>query len=175
MIAFMKPDKPKRKRMIPTKGLGAKVEQVVETVYWEGGAVGNERNWNEKTNWSNNKVPSLLNAVYIPRTPYFPRIKNGKTKISSLEIEAGTRLDLEADAYLQVNGMMDFSNGIKICGQLLNRGKIQIYATALAYILIDSNGVFENHGTIQTDKSKRDSVFIVKGGKLHDAGEFHVI
>ncbi len=174
-ISTLDPHLIKKKKMIPTQKIKTKVEEVVETIYWEGGTPGKETCWMEPSNWSGGKVPGLLSSVHVGVKTFAPIIENGEFRVSSIEVDSKAVLTIKEGGFLKINGMMDFSNGIKLKGTLINYGKIQIIASALAYILIDKDGLFHNFGIFGTDRSKRDSIFIVRGGKLKEEGTYKVI
>ena len=82
-----------------------------QSVTWYGGTPGNETNWHEARNWSNNKVPNEFSDVIIPdvTTSTFstPIIKNGTIELNSLSIVFNGRLTIESDAKVIVYGYME--------------------------------------------------------------------
>ncbi len=71
-----------------------------QSVTWIGGTPGNETNWHEARNWSNNKVPNEFSDVVIPNvsssTFSAPVIMNDRIELNSLQIASNGKLTVSS-------------------------------------------------------------------------------
>ncbi|QEN05122.1 hypothetical protein EW093_10500 [Thiospirochaeta perfilievii] len=91
---------------------------------WLGGAIGNETNWNEPSNWSEGVVPpggsdvfNVNDRALIPTgKPYYP-VLTGQTKVAFLIVSAGAEIDLAG-------------NNLQVYANFRNQGTIRINGSA---------------------------------------------
>ncbi len=107
--------------------------------YWLGGFPGQETEWNQPRNWSENRVPDLSqDAIIIPNVStesgYFPVLKNEVPSIASLEIQSGASLSILKEGKLSIDGIQTFNYGLLLIGDLKNAGFIKIDNTGLSRI-----------------------------------------
>ncbi|KAA3640130.1 MAG: hypothetical protein DWQ02_02505 [Bacteroidetes bacterium] len=90
---------------------------------WQGGTPGNETNWDEPKNWSNQEVPSEDSYVVIKlnNTGHYsqPEI-TGKVVIASLELQSNATLKIHPAGELLIDGTYTYTEGISMYGGKLN-------------------------------------------------------
>ena len=73
---------------------------------WLGGTPGQERNWNEARNWSNNRVPDAFSNVFIPDVSFStfsaPVIASGTVELNTITIASNGQLTIGKNAKLMV-------------------------------------------------------------------------
>lgn len=112
--------------------LSATITFAQQTVTWKGGTPGNETNWNEAKNWSNNRVPNIFSDVIIAdvSTSTFstPSIKGGTIELNSIYIASNAKLTVETNAkvivYSHAEGLLkenlDIEGTFMVMGELEN-------------------------------------------------------
>lgn len=103
---------------------------------WKGGFPGDETNWDNPRNWSENQIPDWADLeVLIPNVEsnsgYFPTIKNEVPEINYLNIQSGAQIIIQSTGVLTINGEMTYNHGIQNIGELHNHGKLIVKETAL--------------------------------------------
>ena len=93
------------------------------TVTWLGGTPGNETNWNEAKNWSNQRVPNVFSNVWISdvstRTRALPVIEAGTVELNTLTVESLAALTVQQNAHLVVYGSVTGKENLRIKGTVL--------------------------------------------------------
>ena len=97
---------------------------------WRGGAPGQEQEWSNPRNWSQNRLPDSDDMVLIPNTEstggFYPVIKDDIGAIYYLEVQGGASLLVEPEGQLSINGTGKYEDAILLIGSLKNQGEIRI-------------------------------------------------
>jgi hypothetical protein len=121
------------------------------TVTWKGGTPGNETNWNESKNWSNNQVPDEFTNIIIKalNTGHFAQpVVSENVEVASIEIQAGAKLTVTESGQILIDGIDTYSEGIVSYGGLLvNEGIINLvnidgYKADNLQAMMEGNGLF---------------------------------
>lgn len=80
---------------------------------WNGGVVGDERNWFNAGNWNLNSVPASDSFVQVPIRPAFPILlglppENSIVRTGTTTLEEGTSLTINGGANLTINEASNF-------------------------------------------------------------------
>ena len=111
--------------------LSATITFAQQTVTWKGGTPGNETNWNEAKNWSNNRVPNIFSDVVIEdvSTSTFstPSIEGGIIELNSIRITSNAKLTVGVNAkviiYSHTEGL--FKENLDIKGTFMVMGELE--------------------------------------------------
>ena len=100
------------------------------TIVWEGGAPGNQNNWDDSRNWSVHKVPDENSHVIIKQSNsghHAQPIINEDVQVASVEIHNGAVLTIKENGYLLIDAEYTYSQGLlNYGGELINEGEIEI-------------------------------------------------
>ena len=107
-------------------------------VVWQGGAPGQETDWNQPMNWSAHYVPDMDDAVIIPDRSthgnFYPVIDTETSPIASLVVEGQATLTIAPTGKLLVDGSDTYNDGILLIGYLVNEGALVIKDVALSAV-----------------------------------------
>ena len=99
---------------------------------WKGGTPGQEQEWNNPKNWSQNRIPGIDDMVLIPNTEsrggFYPVVNGEAGPIYYLEVQGGATLSINQNGRLTIDGMGKYEDAILLIGTIVNHGEIQISA-----------------------------------------------
>ncbi|MCO6479486.1 MAG: hypothetical protein J5I94_22820 [Phaeodactylibacter sp.] len=97
---------------------------------WKGGTPGQEQEWNNPRNWSQNRAPDINDIVLIPNTEarggFYPVISEDAGPIYYLEVHGGATLTIAPTGSLTIDGIGNYEDAALLVGTLYNRGEIRI-------------------------------------------------
>lgn len=150
------------------------IDKIAQKLFWKGGTVGAESDWNTAENWSTNKVPTITDSVIIPNvshiTGHFPSITTSIPPIAHLEIQKGARLHIQKSGIFIINGQYSFDYGLNCKGLFLNQGQVIIRNTGFKNIRI-KGGQLSNRGLILLDKEKTKGIVMSSNSRYIDLGK----
>jgi hypothetical protein len=119
---------------------------------WVGGTPGAETDWEQPSNWSDQRVPDWTDQLVIianvsTASGHFPIVDTAVPEVPCLQINAGAQLTVTENGHLVINGETTHNYGLLNIGRLYNAGQLTIEATALAP-LADRSNLIENYGAI---------------------------
>jgi hypothetical protein len=130
---------------------------------WLGGTPGQETNWDNPRNWSENRVPDEDSWVIVQNLNTghhaFPII-NSEVIISGIEVHAGASLKVAAAGELIIDGEYANNYGILNYGDVINEGRISIFNTALCPVLDERNKI-QNLGAVALLDDTKDAECLV--------------
>ncbi|MCB9286171.1 MAG: hypothetical protein H6560_02560 [Lewinellaceae bacterium] len=97
---------------------------------WRGGTPGQEQEWNNPRNWSQNRVPDIDDIVLIPNTEsrggFYPVISKDAGPIYYLEVQGGATLSVTTNGKLMIDGVGKYEDAILLIGTIENKGEIRV-------------------------------------------------
>lgn len=102
-----------------------------QVVYWKGGTPGQENNWHEAKNWSNNKIPDEFSHVIISpkNADQCPQpIINDFVEVNRIDIYSRANLTINNTGEIYIDGSYSYTKGIiNHGGFIFNKGVISLY------------------------------------------------
>ena len=99
---------------------------------WKGGTPGQEQEWNNPKNWSQNRIPGIDDMVLIPNTEsrggFYPVVNGEAGPIYYLEVQGGATLSVTQNGRLTIDGVGKYEDAILLIGTIVNHGEIQMSA-----------------------------------------------
>ena len=126
---------------------------------WKGGSPGQETQWNEPDNWSQNRIPAANDLVIIPNTggEYDPVIDQPIAPIYFLEIQGGASLHILSTGILVVDGGNSPEDGILLVGDLVNEGYIQLKGSTSPQIAGHPENIYSTGEITYTQTGPQDN------------------
>jgi len=110
-----------------------------QSLYWEGGTPGREKDWNCAENWQENRTPGIMDRVVIPnlhsKGEWYPEVKQQAEPIATLLMLSGAELTIDDDGVLTIDGATTYADGLINKGIIIVKGDLNIVNVALSQIL----------------------------------------
>ncbi len=141
--------------------------------FWQGGAKGAERDWNEPLNWINRNVPGWFDTVVIDPaymlSDHFPLLNEFANDVAHVILHPETTLQIGPEGRICIDGLNRHDCGIINQGDLIIHGELTVLRTTatairnLHYLL--------NNGSLAVDKKEHLAILHGKDAIFENYGE----
>lgn len=132
----------------------------ITKIFWKGGFLGRETDWNTPENWSRGRVPNSKDLVVISthfsKNDYFPVIDEWIPNIAQLEIKKNAHVTITYSGNLTIDGNGCPSLGLLNLGTMMNEGVLNIQNTQ--QFRIHNLGLFINENELSLDSTIEEGI-----------------